>query len=57
MQIREIDQDGPFATLVLEADEALRIVRDMDRAQRERNLPDLEEAAALLAMACKEGRF
>ncbi len=53
MQLREIDQDGPFAMLVLEADDALRMVREMSREERERNLADIEEAATLLAMAIR----
>jgi len=57
MQIRELDQDGPFATLVLEADEALRTVREMTPAQRERNLADIEEAITLLTTALKECRW
>lgn len=57
MQLREMDQDGPFAMLVLEADETLEKVNAMTPEQRERNLPDIEEAATLLAMAVKVCRF
>ena len=56
MQLRELDQDGPFADLVLLADEALEAFNAMTPAERERNLPDIEEAAALLAMALKVPR-
>ena len=56
MQMRELDQDGPFADLVLLADEALEAFNAMTPAQRERNLPDIEEAATLLAMAVKTCR-
>lgn len=53
MQLRELDQDGPFAMLVLEADETLQKVNEMTPEQRARNLPDIEEAATLLAMAVR----
>ncbi len=53
MQLRETWQDGPFAELVLMADETLETVNAMTPAERERNLADIEEAAALLAMAMK----
>lgn len=56
MQMRELDQDGPFADLVLMADEALEAFTAMSPAERERNLPDIEEAAALLIMALKVPR-
>ena len=56
MQLRELDQDGPFADLVLLADEALEAFNAMTPAERERNLPDIEEAAALLTMALKVAR-
>jgi hypothetical protein len=56
MQMRELDQDGPFADLVLLADEALEAFNAMSPAERERNLPDIEEAAALLTMALKVPR-
>ena len=56
MQLRELDQDGPFADLVLLADEALEAFNAMTPAERERNLPDIEEAAALLTMALKVPR-
>jgi len=56
MQMRELDQDGPFADLVLLADEALETFNAMSPAERERNLPDIEEAAALLTMALKVPR-
>lgn len=56
MQLRELDQDGPFADLVLMADEALEAFNAMTPAERERNLPDLEEAATLLTMALKAPR-
>ena len=56
MQMRELDQDGPFADLVLLADEALEAFTAMSPAERERNLPDIEEAAALLTMALKVPR-
>lgn len=56
MQLRETDQDGPFADLVLLADEALEAFNAMTPAERERNLPDIEEAAALLTMALKAPR-
>ena len=54
MQQREIDQDGPCVMAVLEAQEALYLVRDMTPEQRKKSLPDLEEAAAFLSMAIKE---
>lgn len=54
MQSREIDQDGPFVTLVLEAQDTLHRVRDMNPDDRKRNLPDIEEAMALLSSAVKE---
>lgn len=57
MQMRELNQEGPYATLVLRADETLEEVQSMTPAQRERNLPDIEEAATLLAMAVKVCRF
>ena len=53
MQMRELDQDGPFAELVIEADYALEKITSMTPEQRARNLPDIEEAATLLAMAVK----
>ena len=56
MQLRELDQDGPFADLVLLADEALEAFNAMTPAERERNFPDIEEAAALLTMALKVPR-
>lgn len=54
MQSREIDQDGPFALMVLEADDTLRTVRDMPMEERKKNLPDIEEALAFLSAAAKE---
>ena len=56
MQLREMDQDGPFADLVLMADECLETFTAMSPAEQERNLPDIEEAAALLTMALKVPR-
>ena len=56
MHMREIDQDGPFAELVLMADEALETFNAMTPEQRERNVADIEEAAALLTMALKAPR-
>lgn len=56
MQMRELDQDGPFADLVLLADEALETFNAMTPAERERNVADIEEAATLLAMALKVAR-
>lgn len=57
MKLRETDEDGPFAELVLLADETLEVVGEMTPAERERNLADIEEAATLLAMALKVCRF
>jgi len=54
MQMREISEDGPFETLVLEAQDTLFRVRDMTPEQRKKNLPDIEEALAFLSMAQRE---
>lgn len=54
MQMREIDEDGPFVMMVLEADDTLRMVRDMTMEERKKNLPDIEEALAFLTAAAKE---
>ncbi len=57
MQMREIYDDGVFEMLVLEAQDTLYRVRDMSAEQRAKALPDLEEAAAMLATAVKECKF
>ena len=54
MQSREINEDGPLVTLVLEAQDALHMVRDMTPDQRAKALPDIQEALAFLASAEKE---
>ena len=56
MQLHEMDRDGPFAELVIEADYALEKITSMTPEQRARNLPDIEEAATLLTMALKVAR-
>lgn len=57
MEMRQMQDDGVFEMLVLEAQDTLYAVRDMTPEQRAKNLPDIEEAAALLATAVKECQF
>lgn len=54
MQMRELNEDGVFETLVLEAQDTLWRVLDMTPEQRERAKPDLDEALAFLSRARKE---
>lgn len=51
MQLRETYDDALFETLVLEADDCLRTVREMTPEQRAKVLPDIKEALVFLITA------